>query len=248
MRTFEKECEELASLNTFDPMAFEGNEDVPQDLCSFVLSLALIYNDCKNAMYAAYLLRDAKPEGQFQLNGLWATWSGIDWHLTRLFISHVHELFELIRNHRGVIDHPFFVKVVKQVHGHSREAWRSLINVADDASPKDEFGRILLLIRNKIVFHYDPKGIYRGFRNQFLDPGCPQQRAYVSRGLSMSQTRFYFADVAVQGYFQEIQSTIKGTNLSRKVMEIIESLNFALIGIVDRFIQLRGFAYREVKA
>lgn len=110
MKTFEEQCVELASLNTFDPMAFQGDKDVPQDLCSLVLSLALIYNDCKNAMYAANLLRDAKPEGQFQFNGLWATWSGIDWHLTRLLVSHVHELFELIRKYRDLLDHPFSLR------------------------------------------------------------------------------------------------------------------------------------------
>ena len=227
-------------------MAFQGDKDVPQELCNLVLSLVLIYNDCKNAMYAASLLRDAKPKGQFQSNGLWATWSGIDLHLMRFFVSHVHELFELIRNNRDLLDHPFFVKVNKQVHGTSREAWKALVSVADDATPKDELGKLLLLVRNKVVFHYDPKGIYRGFKQQFLDPGCPQQRAYVSRGLSMNETRFYFADAAVQGYFQETKGSMESADLSSKIIKIIESLNFAIIGIVDRFIQLRGFAYREV--
>jgi len=242
MKTFAEQCAELASLNTFDPLAFQGDKDVPQDLCSLVLALALIYNDCKNAIYAAHLLREVKPRGQFEHSGLWATWSGIDWHLLRLFASYVHELFELIRDHRSLLDHPFFVRVIKHVHGQSRTSWKSLVSVADGATPKDDLGRFLLLIRNKVVFHYDAKGIYRGYRQQFIDPGHPQQKAYISRGLSMSATRFYFADAAVVGYFQGIE----GPNFSQKVLEIIHSLNFALIGIVDRFIQGRGFAYREV--
>ena len=164
----------------------------------------------------------------------------------RLFVSHVHELFVLIKAHRELLHHPFFVKVIKQVHGQSREAWKTLVSVADDATPKDELGRLLLLVRNKVVFHYDPKGVYRGFKQQFLDPGCPQQRAYVSRGLSMNETRFYFADAAVQGYFQETKGSMESADLSNKIIKIIESLNFAIIGIVDRFIQLIGFAYREV--
>ena len=246
MKTFAEQCATLAPLNTFDPMAFQGDRDVPQELCSLILSLALIYNDCKNTIYVAELLQDVKPQGQFEFNGHWATWSGIDWHLIRLFVSYVHELFELIRNHRELLDHPFLVKVLKQVHGNSRAAWKTLVSVADDATPKDELDKLLLLVRNKVVFHYDPKGIYRGFNQQFLDPGCSQQRGYVSRGLSMNETRFYFADAAVQGHFQETKGNMESADLSKKIIDIIESLNFALIGVVDCFIQMRGFAYREV--
>ncbi len=49
---FRQECEMLAAPETFEPEAFRGNEKVPQAVCNFVLVLALIYNDCKDAIYA----------------------------------------------------------------------------------------------------------------------------------------------------------------------------------------------------
>jgi hypothetical protein len=58
MKSFQEECACLESLETFDPAAFEGNEEVPQKLCNLVLALALIYNDCKNMTYAATLLKE----------------------------------------------------------------------------------------------------------------------------------------------------------------------------------------------
>jgi hypothetical protein len=34
--------------------------------------------------------------------------------------------------------------------------------------------------------------------------------------------------------------------LTTKIRDVVDSLNFALLGLVDRFIQLRGFAYKKV--
>jgi hypothetical protein len=105
---------------------------------------------------------------------------------------------------------------------------------------------MLLRIRNKIVFHYEPKEIFRGYKRQFLGATPPQDRAYISRGLSMEATRFYFADAAVDGYFLELVGEGEVRQLSAKIHDVIESLNRALLGLVDRFIQQRKFAYRNV--
>jgi hypothetical protein len=35
---------ELSDLESFDPKAFEGDSVVPQDVCNFVLTLALVFN------------------------------------------------------------------------------------------------------------------------------------------------------------------------------------------------------------
>lgn len=246
MKSFREECATLESLQTFDPLAFEGDDQVPQRLCNLVLALALIYNDCKNTTYAALLLKDCKPEGKPKLNALWGTWAGTDWHLFRLMISAVHELFILIQEHQDVLSHEFLLKVVRQLHPRSRKSWESLTAAASGATPKDDFGHMLLRIRNQMVFHYDPKGIYLGFKRQFLAPTRIQDRAFISRGLSMGASRFYFADAAVEGYFREIVGKSEVGELSMKIREVVDSLNFALLGLVDRFIQQRGFAYRNV--
>src|SRR5256885_1800760 len=204
MKSFQEECATLESLQTFNPAAFEGDNNVPQPLCNLVLALALIYNDCKNTTYAAVLLKECKPAGKPEINPVWGTWAGTEWHLFRLMISAVHELFALIQDHRDVLDHEFLVKVVKQLHPTSRKSWKALIAAANGATPKDEFGRTLLRIRNKMVFHYDPKEVFRGYRQFFLVPTRSQDKAFISRGLSMGASRFYFADAAVEGYFREI--------------------------------------------
>jgi hypothetical protein len=246
MKNFQEECATLESLETFDPAAFEGDKNVPQKLCNLVLALALIYNDCKNTTYAAVLLKECKPAGNPEINPLWGTWAGTEWHLFRLMISAVHELFILIKDHQDVLNHEFLVKAVKQLNPASRKSWESLTAAASGATPKGDFGRMLLQIRNHMVFHYDPKAIFKGFKNHFLAPTRMQDRAFISRGLSMGASRFYFADAAVEGYFREIVGKDELRQLSRKIHDIVDSLNFAILGLVGQFIQQRGFAYRNV--
>lgn len=246
MKNFQEECATLEPLQTFDPAAFEGDEKVPQKLCNLILALALIYNDCKNTTYAAVLLKDSKPSGKHELSTAWGTWSGTEWHLFRLMISVVHELFRLIKDHQDVLTHEFLVKVVKKLPARSRTSWESLIAAASGATSTDDFGRLLLRIRNKTVFHYDPKEIFRGYKRLFLIPTRSQDRAFISRGDSMDTSRFYFADAAVEGYFQDLVGVGDLGELSAKILSVVDLLNSALLSLVDRFIQQRGFAYRKV--
>ena len=51
----------LAPLETFDPEAFIGDDVAPQSLCNLILTLALIYNDCKDIIAAHITLQEARP-------------------------------------------------------------------------------------------------------------------------------------------------------------------------------------------
>ncbi len=242
--TFQEECASLAPLETFDPAAFQADLKTPQSLCNFVLALALIYNDCKDTIGARVMLIQSKPEGEYRVNRIWGTYYGMDLHLLRLFISLLHELFALIRDNREVLDHPLMIEVIRQLRANARAAWNELVNVALDATPKSELGRALLLIRNKVLFHYDPKCLFIGHSHHFLGQDRIQDRAFVSRGLSMSQSRFYFADAAVQGYLHQTIGKDNWDDFIKNAAELFEQLNVSLLSIVDRFIQKRGFAYR----
>src|SRR5258705_1291558 len=93
---FNQECEMLAALETFDPEAFRGNEKVPQTVCNFVLALALIYNDCKDAIYAHVAVAACKPDGPPQKTKVWGAMSGAQFHAFRGLAGLMHELFGLI--------------------------------------------------------------------------------------------------------------------------------------------------------
>ena len=163
MKTFQEECSELAQLETFDPLAFQADEKVPQNLCNFILTLALIYNDCKNLIYAYMVTAQSRPEGRFVRNRLWGAFSGVQFHTFRTVIGLLHELFNLIRRNKSLLQQPFFKSVVRQIDPSARKAWGTVVAVALGNTPSDTLGKSLLLVRNKMSFHYDGKAIFIGY-------------------------------------------------------------------------------------
>lgn len=244
MPDFRAECEMLAALETFDPEAFRGDDKVPQAVCNFVLALALIFNDCRDAIYAYVALGGSKPEGPMQRTRVWGAIAGAQLHAFRAVAGLLHELFELIRANDEVLHHDFFVSLLQQVHPKSREAWQALVDVARGATPAHKLGKRLLLIRNKVFFHYDPKAIFAGYTEHFLGPREKDDRAYLSRGLSMRTTRFFFADAAATGYLSSVLGSKTAEALTDDLMEIVDSINQGLMLIVGRFIQRRGYSFR----
>lgn len=244
MPGFREECTKLAPLESVDPEVFRGNADVPQALCNFVLAIALIYNDCKDALYAHVALAGLKPAGPPVKTRTWGAIGGAQLHAFRAVAGLLHELLELIRDNRDLLYHDFFMSVLHQLHPVSREAWEALVNVACDASPTDRLGKRLLLLRNKIFFHYDPKAIFQGYTEHFLATTKADDRAYLSRGDSMRATRFYFADAAATGYVRFLVGPEQHDELMEHMGEIIDQVNHGLMMLVGAYIQRRGYPFR----
>jgi len=244
MRPFDQECAELAPLETFGAAAFEGDLEVPQHVCNIVLTLALFYNDYKDILFASIALADSKPAGSFKKTRLWGAHSGMEFHAIRLQIGLLHELFKFIRDSGDALDHPIMSKVERQLNPAYREAWQSLLQVAKGATPADEFGRSLLRIRHKVVFHYDPQEVFRGYKHQFIAVQGSDERPFISRGTSMSATRFYFADAAVVGYLRAIEGDAGADEVYKNLSGLVRTVNMSLKTVVETFIQLRGGAYR----
>src|SRR5262245_27540099 len=165
MTNFTKESELLAPLQTFDRDAFVGDERVPQDICNFVLALALIYNDCKDGIFSNMILTDSKPKGQFELSRGWGAYNGLKLHYIRLHVALIHELLQLIEDNQQILKHPFFNSVIQKLSKQERESWDALASAALQKQPRSSLSKFLLIIRNKVSFHYDPKELYRGFRH-----------------------------------------------------------------------------------
>lgn len=244
MKTFQEECAELARLETFDPAAFQADAKVPQDLCNFILTLALIYNDCKNLIYAYIVTAQSRPEGRFMRTRLWGALSGVQFHIFRAVIGLLHELFKLISNNKHLLQHPFFTSVLQQINPSARKAWETVVAVALGTSPSDPLGKSLLLVRNKMSFHYDGKAIFTGYNYHFLKSEHFDERAFISRGNSMKESRFYFADAAAIGYLRSIVGRENIEGLLEEITELLDPVNCALMAIVESYIQRRGFAYR----
>lgn len=247
MRSFSEETAQLAPLQSFDSQAFVGDSNVPQEICSFVLALALIYNDCKNGIFSNLLLAEAKPDSQSPVSQSWGTYSGMKLHYVRLHCALIHELLNLIAANQPTINHRFFVSVIRSLPSSVRPSWNSLVDASLLEATSTPLTKSLLMIRNKVSFHYDPKELYRGYRGHFFKSADSTEPAFVSRGSNMKGSRFYFADAAAEGYLQSQANNKQLTELINRLADITADLNQTIMLIVDRFIQKRGYAYKDYK-
>jgi hypothetical protein len=154
----DKKIGDLALLESFNPGAFEGDAKVSQDVCNFVLTLALIFNDLKDLIVAQVILQSQKPSGFFKVTRQWGEYNGIDLHIWKLMVGLFHEIVRLIRESEDVIADPFFQSVLKSLRKKERDIWFSLVDAAITKTNPEE-NRFALLIRNKVVFDYLPKEI-----------------------------------------------------------------------------------------
>lgn len=119
----------LSPLETFDPIAFQGDETVPQRVCNFVLALALAFNDLKDIFYAHIVLQDYKQDGTPR-NRAFGLYSGMNLHLLRLIMGTIHELLNLIQEEEAVIQDAAFRETVRLLPRNCRDAWNEVVNVA----------------------------------------------------------------------------------------------------------------------
>lgn len=60
----------------------------------------------------------------------------------------------------------------------------------------------------------------------------------------MSATRFCFADAAALGYLRALEGDEGLEEVLTSVVKLVQTINMALMSVVDTFVQARGTAYR----
>jgi len=227
----------------FDPNAFVGGEGASQELCNFILALSLAYNDFKYYILSFNGHIKSKPDGSPERNAAWGEHNGVKFHLFRLHVGFAHELFKLIDENRKLLDDPSFREIVRVMSKRPRESWQLLVEAALADASKPRRANPLYMIRNKMIFHYDAKMLFSGYQAGFFKDGETLEDACVSEGNTLEESRFYFADLAVDGCFRNELGQSKDEFLTT-LRVIMGEINKALFHIVIRFIQGRGFGWR----
>lgn len=235
---------DLADLESFDPAVFIADEVVSQNVCNFVLTLSLVFNDFKDLVYGHITLEKYKPQGSFVISRHWGSYGGLKGHLFRMMIALFFEFMKLLNENTKVLNDPFFQSVLQHLTQNERKTWSSLVCAAQDQYTDTPIGNFALRVRNKMAFHYDLKEIQSGYQNFFASGSYGTERAFISRGDNMAETRYYFADAAARGY---LMKNFKGKDADKLLEDTVFHLHYltpVLMQIIHFFVQKRGYAYR----
>ncbi len=98
-------------------------------MCSFILTLSLIWNDLKNIFLFIETLHSCKPNddtfddpNKMPVNPQWGEIAGIEVYLEKSLIATIHELFNLITNSKDVTESASFRKIYKQLNPNSKKS------------------------------------------------------------------------------------------------------------------------------
>jgi hypothetical protein len=234
---------ELAPLETFNPKVFIAENKEDQEVCNFVLMLALINNDFKDLLWSYQQLNACKLDPIPPLSSYNGQCAGMRSHLTRLSHSLFCELAQLIDRNPEAINHPLFLETFRQLNKQNKVLWEQLL-VYSKGGPNSEIKElrgISLLIRNNISFHYyQPKFLSQGYKDFFSRNSGPENRdAFISRGNSLQSSRFYFADAAVEGCFDRTIPKEMVGRVRPALNRLSEIIVQVLYDIVTSFVQLR---------
>ena len=248
MTDYKQEVAKLAPLEAFDVNAFLGTSEVPQSVCDLALSLALAYNDLRDLIFTRLLLSNVRPSGT-EISPELGQYHGFVIAVIRLQVGRVHELLKLIAKSRDEIDHPVFRQLVSRLSKPGRDAWSSLSVAAGETVPSDKSNesslvRALRFVRHKVSFHYDTENIRYGYERAFSDSESTRE-PLLSRGSSLKQNRFYFADAAVEEFIRGKDTDPTVAEFLQGGGELLDNINQALYEIVTKFIALRGFGWRQ---
>lgn len=230
-----KKCPDfdLAPLKYFDPKTF--NWETPdkdfKNLCAFIVTLALIYNDFKDLAWWQKQLDDCPPNPN-EKSSYFGQHNGMKTHISRLVVGLYDELLIFIKENQRVLESKLFQEILGRISARYRNDWKKLVN---ESSNKEDL-EILAELRANGVFHYQMNGVFSGYKNYFIKPENPlNEKAYYSFGENILKTRFYFADAAVQGYVKKFGDS--------RIEYLLAEINTSLKRIVEAGIECLSAKY-----
>jgi len=238
MRTYQNHISQLAPIEAFDATVFTPDETYSKQMCDFVLSLALGFNDLHDLLVAHDILNGVEPHDTTTPTPALGEFGGLGVHLFRLHVGTLHEILNVVAKNRAIATGPALAVLVATMTPEAQNAWASITRVAtDDTADKSEFALFLRFARNKVAFHYDGKGISSGFYASFVSQ--PSRRPYVSNGYTLGRSRFYFADAAAQEYMHQKAAEVGAPDSLLDALRLMKDVAFSIHQLVFAFLAER---------
>lgn len=220
--------------------------DENDHLGRFFLGLAAVFNDIKGlVLFEQYLLAMDRPA-----RGEWSAragqWRGLHIQIHRWLAGVLYELMEYVahKRNKGAVNDPTFRGLVASLPDERQRAWKEL-EASSTEETRDARG-LYACIRDYASFHYGPTHLVDGFVKQFeneaSDPAKATEAnrsAQYSYGDTMRETRFYYADAALQQILK-IEGVRRGDDeIDRTIVLKASSVNDCLGPLILAFINSR---------
>ncbi|GEM_PF-2041477 len=227
----------LAALTSYSTSILTESEYASKDEIAVIIAMASVYNDLKDYSWMLTILEEGF-ESTSEVSGPQGQYSGMSVFVAKKMISVIHEFLILIDENKKALELPFFRYILRGVADSNLTHWNDLKKIAingkaNQSSKNKNTLNALLRIRNNVGSHYySVKNFYSGFQNY---AASESSSIYTSFGDTLMQTRFYFADAAVE-HIMRRQTDLSELKID-DLMSYTKSMNRSLRFIVESFLE-----------
>ena len=168
------------------------------DLTKLMIVFSLVHNDLKDCLWFHELLGPAQKETSNQTDNTAGQIRGMRAHCIRMLRATFFEFLETFEENKKIINGNSFQSILKKLDYATRRQWKALLDLTKKGSSKKQLYNILREIRKNGTYHYSHlKKPFIGLQHYISKKFTA---GFVSFGKNWEETRFYFADAAIQYY------------------------------------------------
>ncbi len=234
-------------------MTYKPGQESLEDVDALIITFGLIFNDLKGLAWWGTQLDKYPPKNLKNPSEYLGQWSGMKIQTARLSLGLLAELLNTIIKNEKVLNHPLFIRTIKTLKSSAQKSWKDLLAAARNNNSRiiknKKIFSLIQEVRSNGVFHYENiNEIHRGYKAHFQEqvPITSHEfatDAFLSLGITMLQTRFYFSDAAIDGYSKikakNFQAEYGEQNISLLVADLLDDINNSLRFIIDVYIKFR---------
>ncbi|OHA25927.1 MAG: hypothetical protein A3D56_02480 [Candidatus Taylorbacteria bacterium RIFCSPHIGHO2_02_FULL_45_35] len=218
---------------------------------AFLLTLAMIFNDFKGLVILNDTIKGVyrTPPTNTEVSGHMGEKEGIAVQMLKILFATLHEAFEFLEKSKEICESDKFKLLLQDTSNQNQLVWEMLIKIANNEEIGDhrfaeylELRDFLVKARNNVGFHYQThKQFIEGYRRFFISgisnvPPQARQFAYWSISSEFTNSRYYYADAALQGYYVNLFGDEKlARERTEKVFELLNLIVYAIHDILRKY-------------
>lgn len=229
---------ELDQVLSIPNSVFISDNDTDQKFYNLILSFTHFFNNLRDVSLISQLIISNLQNTKKTNSPEFGQFGGMKIFADNLFFAFIFEFIQILkyRDTKKIIESDEFKKIISTINKNSQVSCKELLKIVYHSN--DRIYGTLLKLRNNLSFHYyQPKKLFEGYD---LAAQNAENKMYVSLGSKMSQTRYYFYDLANQIAIYQIINE-NGFSISDWKREIENLVNLILsftMNITHRFITL----------
>ena len=205
-------------IELIEPTRIFKDNTSSAEIGEFFLALAVVYNDLKGIFFFSNFLKEnfRKPESGEQTYHAGEI-GGLSVQIDKIIIGVTKEFLKLIKESKDVVGTSEFEMILEPLSSILKQRWKHIVQLAlgknskkDKTTDSEKFLKVLEKIRGNVGFHYHQSGkiLRRAFVKRFIETEKKatfrNQNAFYSISEGMQQTRFFYADAAVEEYMRSV--------------------------------------------